>query len=160
MRIFNFLKRIFSSEPPKKWNSKNVTFGFLSVSTGVRTPLSEDHKHIFREAVKEWNDKTSLTLTESENPDILVSMRPMSKGQVGWAFFPDKGLGGDIDFDSSERDWIGSLFFCTALHEIGHALGLKHSRHYFTVMYPRINGTTELHEFDIKALEELYEDKP
>lgn len=57
-------------------------------------------------------------------------------GALAHAFFPENG---EIHFDDAERftDGVatGTNFFSVALHEIGHALGLKHTQRQNAIMH-------------------------
>ena len=83
-------------------------------------------------------------------------MRDMEGNQIGFGYFPGQFRGGDIDFDSSDREWTDELFHKVALHEIGHSLGLKHSPSKRAIMYRKITAVNELHEYDIEKLNKLY----
>ena len=53
----------------------------------------------------------------------------------------------------------GTDFYWTALHEIGHALGLDHSNYIDAVMYPFYTGfkdNLQLNEDDINGIHYLY----
>ena len=74
------------------------------------------------------------------------------------------GLSGDIHFDDDEtwiltKDKQGTDFYWTALHAIGHALGLDHSSYKDAVMYPFYTGFKEnlrLNEDDVQGIHYLY----
>ena len=54
---------------------------------------------------------------------------------------------------------MGTNFFWTAVHEIGHALGVVHSTYWDAIMYPYYTGYKEnlkLHEDDIMAIQAKY----
>lgn len=54
---------------------------------------------------------------------------------------------------------LGTNLFFTALHELGHSLGLDHSSNSGAVMAPYYRGYnpfTQLHEDDIAAIQKLY----
>ena len=56
-----------------------------------------------------------------------------------------------------EYDYFSSDLFSTALHEIGHILGLKHSTVDGTIMWPLLqNGLHTLHRDDIDGIQALY----
>jgi hypothetical protein len=74
------------------------------------------------------------------------------------------GLSGDVHFDDDET-WIlekgdrGTDFYWTALHEIGHALGLDHSVYRDAVMYPFYTGfkdNLKLNKDDVKGIHYIY----
>lgn len=104
------------------------------------------------------------------------------------AFFPyEDGFGGDIHFDNDET-WtdrrsddpedglhtnlcftknyysfwyiLGTDFFTVAIHELGHSLGLSHSHHPSSIMFPYYTGfdksQSSLDYDDILAVYELY----
>ncbi|USX17854.1 M10 family metallopeptidase domain-containing protein [Oxalobacteraceae bacterium OTU3REALA1] len=80
---------------------------------------------------------------------------------VAHGFYPRTGL---VHFDEAEnwRDWRfgsagGQDLFNVAIHEIGHALGLGHSREDNAVMFPFVqNGQHTLAEEDIRGILSLY----
>jgi predicted Zn-dependent protease len=54
---------------------------------------------------------------------------------------------------------VGTNFFWTAVHEIGHALGVDHSTYWDAIMYPYYTGykpNLKLHEDDIMAIQAKY----
>ena len=73
------------------------------------------------------------------------------------------GLAGDVHFDDDEN-WVlgtkeGTDFFWTAIHEIGHSIGLDHSFYRSAIMYPFYQGykeNLELDEDDILGLQAIY----
>ena len=70
---------------------------------------------------------------------------------------------GDIHFDDDEK-WtlesnIGVNLLQTAAHEIGHSLGLDHSRNEDSIMFAKYRGyrqALKLHEDDIQGVQDLY----
>ncbi|KAK5045581.1 hypothetical protein LTR84_009199 [Exophiala bonariae] len=64
-------------------------------------------------------------------------------------------LAGDVHFDEDEN-WSISLLENVALHEIGHAIGLKHSTVKTAVMYYRANGQSNLQPDDIEGIQSIY----
>lgn len=66
-------------------------------------------------------------------------------------------LAGDIHFDAAEAWNIDYDLFTVALHEIGHSLGLAHSKVSQSVMYATHNKKkTELHWDDRDGINQLY----
>ncbi len=134
------------------WTGSAVTFGFASGATdyygspvysGYSEPaqfigLSAAGKNILRAAFSAWGGTTSLTITEAASgvhPDMNVGGSAVP--DTAWAYYPGTtDSAGDIWFGldqaffsklvSSAGPYIGSYEYATALHEIGHALGLKH----------------------------------
>ena len=74
------------------------------------------------------------------------------------------GLAGDIHFDDDEIWAINGEegttdYTWTALHEIGHAIGLRHSREQDAVMWPWFTGyrpDTRLTQDDINGIQDIY----
>jgi hypothetical protein len=74
------------------------------------------------------------------------------------------GLAGDIHYDDDEIWTINGEqdttdFTWTALHEIGHALGLRHSREENAIMWPWFTGykpDTKLTQDDINGIQDIY----
>lgn len=138
-------------------------------------------RSVMRRAFKLWSDKTNLKFTETFNdtdPEIKVSFQRYSHGDgypfdgnngvLAHAFYPlnNEGLSGDVHFDDDEnlsadrtpnkdeRDlmWI-------AVHEIGHSIGLEHSREQDAIMYPYYTGykpNIQLKYDDIIGIQTLY----
>jgi Ca2+-binding RTX toxin-like protein len=74
---------------------------------------------------------------------------------LAFAFSPQFS---DATFDTGDN-WTSSLFFNTALHEIGHAVGLSHvpSSDFTAIMNPFINlSLTELQAQDISDIQAIY----
>lgn len=120
----------------------------------------------------------TIRIANTSNPDLI--------GAAAYAYYPDDGVtGGDAFFGSHYRNPIAGNFDWTAtLHELGHALGLKHPHedgaygalpddlngHEFTVMsYRSTIGAGEtgftnaassypqtLMMYDIAALQHMY----
>lgn len=81
------------------------------------------------------------------------------------AFLPTQNLDGDIHFND-DREWIvseteimGNDVYYVAAHEIGHSLGLMHSKNEDSIMYYRYrkrNISVKLDTEDVERIEDLY----
>ncbi len=91
--------------------------------------------------------------------DIRITAAPLA-GDVyavamGQAEAVSGTWAGDILFNSNAQFDSPEHFFAVALHEVGHALGLKHTRALDSVMH-RFSRLTALSAGDIAAFQELY----
>ena len=124
---------------------------------------------IIRSSLAVWGNMSPLTFTETTgaNTDLEFDFRrpgesgyPFDRGgsksrnTLARGFFPQNGL---VEFDDHE-DWGRSGFLKdVAVHEIGHALGLRHSSVSDATMYYRHHsGFDTLHEVDIRGIKSLY----
>lgn len=159
------------------WKKKSLTY--MLQGSPTRTISKTEVEQQIAKAFKAWEDVTNLIFTKSTDPsaDILVRFRtgmhydgyPFDGegGTLAHGFYPhnNEGLSGDVHFDDDEN-WIldrnqvdGTDFYWTALHEIGHSLGLDHSNYKEAVMYPFYTGFKDdlnLHVDDIQGIRYLY----
>uniref|UniRef100_A0A673BW91 Matrix metallopeptidase 20a (enamelysin) n=1 Tax=Sphaeramia orbicularis TaxID=375764 RepID=A0A673BW91_9TELE len=162
----------FSFYPNKpKWKSNTITY-----TIGRYTPdmKREDVEKSFRLALKMWSDATPLKFIKVNHgkADIVLSFArgthgdffPFDgpRGVLAHAFQPGEGIGGDVHFDEDETWATGSqgFLFAVAAHELGHSLGLTHSRDPSAIMYPnyRRHSRTQysLSKDDILGIQTLY----
>ncbi len=162
-----------------RWDRNALTW-FLLRGTSDMTGEAA----IIQEAFDVWSELIPLTFSRTftqASADFIVSWEVGDHGDgspfdgsgsggfnvFAHAFFPQDGR---IHFDDAEN-WgdsraLGPLLMfllgkedllTTAIHEIGHALGLRHSGDDDAVMFFAINGKQhQLHEFDIRGIKSLY----
>jgi Ca2+-binding RTX toxin-like protein len=73
----------------------------------------------------------SITYNGTSSADIMVAQSPAAN-PTSYAYYPGNyAAGGDVWF-GTQYDYtqaqLGNYYFTTALHELGHAFGLKHSQ--------------------------------
>uniref|UniRef100_A0A8C3XTT0 Collagenase 3 n=1 Tax=Chelydra serpentina TaxID=8475 RepID=A0A8C3XTT0_CHESE len=161
----------FAGQP--KWGKRNLTYKILNYTPDM---AQVDVDEAIKKAFTVWSKVIPLTFTRVDrgDADILISFaarvhndfNPFDGpgGTVAHAYAPGNGIGGDAHFDEDE-DWTkgsqGSNLFFVAAHEFGHSLGLFHSRHPDSLMYPVYryfdSKTFRLHQDDINGIQYLYE---
>jgi len=164
-----------------RWDHTELRYGFVNLTTdSARRRI----RRAVRAAFRAWSDVSLLTFTETATPpppgtEILIRFTTGSYGPAGsfdglggmwgWAYYPPLAGGndaGDVYFDDAET-WnteavvpLTELDLQTAAtHEIGHALGLKHSAESGAIMWGSLNPRTPkrtLHQDDINGIRELY----
>jgi len=151
---------------------------FTGTTVDMATFLPFDYVAVLRQAFDAWAAVANIEFIQVEDSggNIGVGTYPTIRvvggfidGQTGpnvlaRAFFPSSGAaGGDMVFDNGNTTFYTNPtnFFLTALHEIGHALGLNHEATppagNLAIMNPTINTSlTGLQTDDINGLVSVY----
>ena len=133
------------------WSGKSVSYGFAAgagdYASGYYSSYNEPSKflslsaagqNIVRSAFAVWDAVAAITLYEAASGvHPLINVGGSSIPSTSWAYSPGSyDSSGDVWFGvdksfmsrlvSGKGPYIGSYEYATALHEIGHALGLKH----------------------------------
>lgn len=127
----------------RKWNGTSLSIAFPTTAASVGyavdgsyfTALSSPEQTAFKAILARWAAVSGLSFTEVADPtqaDISIYWyRSPDNVTARTVAFPDGSLqAGDIQLGSAinggDLSTTGSYSFFTALHEVGHALGLKH----------------------------------
>ena len=156
-----------------KWDRLELTYHFLNGSD--KLPGTDEHEAV-RRAFQIWQDASPLSFTETQDQagaNILVSWHVRDHGD-GVPFdgpgnvlahaeapnlFVDRRI--TLHFDDEER-WVVSAqqnvdLVTVAAHEIGHNLGLDHSRDPNALMFASYSGPYQfLGLDDIAGIQDVY----
>ncbi|KRZ29226.1 Acyl-protein thioesterase 1 [Trichinella pseudospiralis] len=165
----------FSSDFISKLKRRKRFANLTYIISRYTNRLPKDNvNNTIRRAFKVWEEKSPLRFRQiSKRPaniDIAFLQQNHGDGEpfdgqggiLAHAFFPR--YGGDVHFDDDEY-WTpepnsGVDLYAVAAHEIGHSLGLKHSKNRNALMAPFYqtysNSGIHLHNDDIQALQYLY----
>ncbi|XP_062552723.1 stromelysin-3-like [Armigeres subalbatus] len=153
----------------RKWSKNVLTYSIENYPRGKRmAPIQS----MLLKAFNEWSKVTNLDFVEVDgvDADIEINFGGRIHKQRGsrctfddpntlaHAFFPEVG---DIHFHNkyffNDEDVTMEDFLDTAMHEIGHSLGLEHSRSKASLMHPtESNRFNEPQPIDIKNIQVMY----
>nr|XP_020486858.1 stromelysin-1-like [Labrus bergylta] len=160
----------FAGNP--KWRKPLITYRITQYTPDLN---QRDVDAAIAKALKVYSDVIPLDFKQvySGTADMMMKFKGRDHedfapfdgqgGVLAHAFSPGEGLGGDAHFDEDET-WTltssGTNLFLVAAHELGHALGLGHSKVKTALMFPTYQYVTtedyELSEDDRQGVQALY----
>lgn len=160
-----------------KWDKSALSYKFLNSTPDI---TEDRQREIIKEAFNRWENECGLKFSETDggsSSDISISFHHGSHGDgnpfddgggsdgntLAHAFLPLGGRWqGALHFDEFEL-WkdqpggAGTRLYNVALHEIGHLLGLSHSRDTNAIMYAYYaEDRNDLRADDIAGIQSLY----
>ncbi|XP_012684242.2 matrix metalloproteinase-20 [Clupea harengus] len=165
----------FSLYPGRpKWKNHTATYKIAKYTTDLRREEVERSIHV---ALNMWSGAADLDFIKVDHgeADIVISFETKvhgdffpfdgPKGVLAHAFEPGDNMGGDVHFDDDEI-WRtghrkpGFNLLTVAVHELGHSLGLSHSKDPSALMYPKYKRfsltSPRLPTDDTLAIQALY----
>ena len=156
-----------------QWNKFDLSYFYIN---GTDQLAGNREHELVRDAFALWEARTPLTFTEvttAGGADILIGWASGDHGDgdpfdgrgdvLAHASYPNPYRDRQVilHFDDDER-WVDSTtenvdLLTVAAHEIGHNLGLDHTRDINALMYPAYNGPHRfLSDDDIEGIQFLY----
>ncbi|KAJ7995445.1 hypothetical protein DPEC_G00244640 [Dallia pectoralis] len=163
---------LYPNQP--KWRNHTISYRIANYTPDLTRQEVDTSVHL---ALKIWSDMAPVKFIRVNHfeADIVFSFARKThedffpfdgpNGVLAHAFKPGEDMGGDVHFDEDEiwtmgRSKPGHNLFTVAAHEIGHSLGLSHSKDPLSLMYPNYkyyNGTKYiLPQDDVLGIQELY----
>ena len=138
--------RLKWSQPNGKGSAITVTYAFAN-DLNIPGLSSSEAKTLFTKALQVWADFAPLNFQEVADPgdgravdirvnDDFIDGNPGGNNILAFAYSPSYG---DITFDSGNQ-WNTALYLETAVHELGHALGLDHDNSVDAIMNSSIQN--------------------
>jgi len=160
-----------------KWPKKVLTYKFFNFTSDLS---QEEQRSAIAAAMKKWEEVTPLKFLEQKYGKVDIELAFVrgnhghctnfdgKGGVVAHAFRPGSGaINGDIHFDDDDyftvNSYQGYNLEQIAVHELGHALGLRHSGDVNAVMYAHFGlykPNYSLSSDDIQGIQKLYGKHP
>ncbi len=161
-----------AKEKQQKWLKEELTYSIDGYVTGIARKTQEK---IIQEAFASWTDVAGIKIekcnSSKKKSDILIGVGKGKEhafdgqgGTLAWAYLPQgKNRQLRMRFDLAEI-WVkdqygrGVWMLPVAAHEVGHLLGLEHSKQKEALMAPYYNPfvSTPQAKDDIEKIQKLY----
>lgn len=155
-----------------KWDKARLTW---KLGTHTRKLDYYKQRDVLREAFATWSRVSPLYFEEKSSGDVDIDMLFGARDHgdsypfdgaskvLAHAYGPiySTSIKGDVHFDDDET-WTtddaptGSDLLIVATHELGHSLGLDHSRDPNSLMYPYYGASNTVAQDDILGIQYLY----
>lgn len=148
-----------------------VTYGFLTSSAGLSADnaagfarTSETQKTYIRQALTAWSSVANIAFTETSaasSASLRFGTNRQNGVSAGYAYYPSTFSTGGLvlianDDSNNTNPVSGSYGYLTLIHEIGHAIGLKHPGNYnagdnFTADGPFLPSGEDYYSYSIMS---------
>jgi len=132
--------RAVANQDNIKWDSKNINYSFnetkpvdhIGKDANGWTPMNSEERSVAREAIAKVASLIDVSFNETANNSGNIRFSGnYQETSSGYAYFPGTNLGGDIFISTKDRNVEGyydknHFGYTTIVHELGHAMGLKH----------------------------------
>ncbi|XP_071965060.1 collagenase 3-like [Antedon mediterranea] len=158
----------------RKWKKTVLTYRISAYTKDLPPEVVDD---ALRRAFQVWSDVTPLVFIKEDSGKVDIEVSFTGLRHTDRFYFDGKGgtlahafqptgwgdLDGDVHFDDSETYTVeskkGTNLFQVAAHEIGHALGLSHSKDSSALMAPYYKGYIAAYRLpidDVMGIQSLY----
>ncbi len=114
-----------ASDYPASYSSKNEPASFTQAPSQMQAAI------VYAVSLINSYTNANIQFAGTNGADIMVGQSPQAN-PTSYAYYPSNAAtGGDVWFGTAYNYSLASLgnyYFATALHEFGHAVGLKHSQ--------------------------------
>ncbi len=110
---------------------KNYGYGEPSAQFGQFNNVQENATRAILDLYASVADINFVEIAETQNQHATLRFAETNRTSTAWAYYPSQGqVGGDVwlrhSFALYDNPQKGNYGYLTLIHEIGHALGLKH----------------------------------